>query len=185
MKKGKLVLAQVDHVSGETVGFALDKLFELGAKNVQLLQTATKKNRPGYLLLIDLPPDKLELVALFLAEELGIWGYHIMDSAHVHFDITFREKMLYLTRNGVNEGKIPFNVKYISNAGHLLSIKIEHDFLIDLKKRLEAIDYHFSTSTLRTVLEAQLWNVSKEDINIYLQLELVSNFEPVREFSPR
>ncbi|NLA52292.1 MAG: DUF111 family protein, partial [Alcaligenaceae bacterium] len=74
---GKILLVQVDHVAGDMMGFAINRLIELGAKNVQLLQAITKKNRPSYVLLIDLPADKLNPVSSFLASELGVWGYHI------------------------------------------------------------------------------------------------------------
>lgn len=178
MPRGKVILAQVDHVSGETLGFALDRLFELGAKNVQLLQSMTKKNRPGYLLFIDLPPDKLEPIAFFLAKELGIWGYHLMETEHVHFEITMHKRRLRLLEDSSNRGEMTFNVKYIADKGSLLSIKIEHDFLVDLQKKLEAMGYFFSTRTLRATLEAMLWSAPSAEEIISLKLKELQQWEP-------
>ncbi len=168
--KGKLVLVQLDHVSGETMGFAINRLSELGAKNVQLLQSITKKNRPGYVLLIDLPADKLSMVSLFLAQELGIWGYHVMDSEHVHFDISFRQKKLFLKGSGFNEEEMPFKVKYISDQGRLVSITVEHDFLVNLHRFLQERGCSLPISGLRSSLEAKLWSESGDGEVIELDL---------------
>ena len=46
-KKSRLILAQVDHLSGELLGFAIGRIMELGAGNVQLIPTITKKTGPG------------------------------------------------------------------------------------------------------------------------------------------
>ncbi len=69
--KARLILAQIDHVSGEITGFAIGKIMELGANNVQLIPTITKKNRPGSIIMIDVDAIHEEDIVRFLAGELS------------------------------------------------------------------------------------------------------------------
>ena len=46
-----LVEANIDDASGETLAFAMEKLFENGARDVHFVPCFMKKNRPAYLLL--------------------------------------------------------------------------------------------------------------------------------------
>lgn len=156
MSSGKLIIAQVDHSTGEVIGHSIQKLFQIGAKNVQLLQSMTKKNRPSYMLFIDLPEDKVEQVAIFLGTELGIWGYHILESQHVHFDVSFQEKNLSLTDGENNEDYI-VKAKYIKNKnGQLLKIKIDHDQLVQIQEKLQKWGCSYSLDSLRGAIEARL-----------------------------
>lgn len=155
MSSGKLIIAQVDHSSGEVVGHSIQKLFQIGARNVQLLQSMTKKNRPGFMLFIDLPEEIVDEVAIILGSELGIWGYHIMESQHVHFDVSFHEKNLCLT-DGENMDSYIIKAKYIKNNGQLLKIKIDHDQLVQIQEKLEKWGCSYSLEALRSAIEARL-----------------------------
>ncbi|HHW43193.1 MAG TPA: DUF111 family protein [Desulfotomaculum sp.] len=157
MHEGKLIIAQVDHSSGEIIGHSIQRLFQMGAWNVQLLQSITKKNRPGYMLFIDLPAELVEKAAVFLASELGIWGYHVLESQHVHFDVSFREKTLRLTAGDRN---IIFKIrpKYIAHRGELLSIKVDHDQLVQVQEKLEEWGYSYPLAALRSSIETRLWS---------------------------
>lgn len=155
MHKGKLIIAQVDHSSGEVIGHAIQKLFQTGAWNVQLLQSITKKNRPGYMLFIDLPTELVEKVALFLASELGIWGYHILESQHVHFDVSFKDKTLRLTA-GDHNAIFKIRPKYIAHRGELMSIKVDHDQLVQIQEKLEEWGCSYPLAALRSGIETRL-----------------------------
>lgn len=155
MSRGKLIIAQVDHSSGEVIGHSIQKLYKIGAKNVQLLQSMTKKNRPGFMLFIDLPEEYVDDVAIYLGSELGIWGYHILESQHVHFDVSFHEKKLSLT-DGENKESYVIKAKYIKNNGQLLKIKIDHDQLVQIQEKLEKWDCSYSLESLRAAIEARL-----------------------------
>lgn len=156
MRNGKLIIAQVDHSTGEVIGHSIQQLFKIGAWNVQLLQSITKKNRPSYMLFIDLPEDIVEDVAFFLASELGIWGYHILESHHVHFDVSFKEKTLCLVA-GERNAIFKIKPKYIFQKDRLLSIKIDHDQLVQIQSKLQEWDYRYSLAALRGSLETRLW----------------------------
>lgn len=168
MQKAKMLLVQVDNVTGETLGFAIQQLTMMGAKNVQLLQSLTKKNRPSHVLLIDIPEEKVKEVAFFLVRELGIWGYHIIDSHHYHFDISFVHKRLIV--KGLDFEKVfELKVKRIYDQGRLMSLTVEHDFLVDLCQVLHANKFNISVKVLRAALETRLWNFQDRDM---LELDL-------------
>jgi hypothetical protein len=155
MQKSKLIIAQVDHATGEVIGEVLHELMQLGARNVQLLQSITKKGRPGYILFIDLPEEKVTSVATYLAAELGIWGCHILDSKHIHFDISFQEKILRLSAGNKSITR-KLKAKYIMQNGQLLGITVEHCEVVEIQKSLLEWGYYYPLRLLRTCLEAQL-----------------------------
>lgn len=151
----KLIIAQVDHSTGEDVGHSVARLYSLGAKNVQVLQSMTKKNRPGYMLFIDLPEDRVDEIAMFLGTELGIWGFHILESEHRHFDVAFVQKDLILT-DGCRTENYAVKAKYISNNGRLMKIKIDYDQLADIQTRLASWGCSYSLDVLRGAIESRL-----------------------------
>ncbi|RJP21146.1 MAG: DUF111 family protein [Candidatus Abyssobacteria bacterium SURF_5] len=81
-KNGMLILAQVDHLTGEELGYAIDQIIARGAENVYVLPGITKKSRSGCLLLLDIDPAKEADWASFLAEEFSIFGYHQIQTCH-------------------------------------------------------------------------------------------------------
>jgi uncharacterized protein (DUF111 family) len=82
-----LVSVQVDHLSGEMLGEIWKQLSSKGAKNVQFLSTLTKKGRPGHVLLVDIPPERMNELEDFLVSDLGVCGWHRLLSGHVHVGI--------------------------------------------------------------------------------------------------
>jgi pyridinium-3,5-bisthiocarboxylic acid mononucleotide nickel chelatase len=169
---GKVMMAQVDHSTGEIIGYSIQKLIQLGTWNVQLLQSITKKNRPGYVLLIDLPEELVETVAVFLASELGIWGYHILESNHVHFKVFFKEKTICLVA-GERTAIIKIKPKYIEHDGQLLNIKIDHDQFLLIQEKVQDLGLSFPLTALRSNIESMIWSESdKEVITIDIDSDL-------------
>jgi len=82
-EQGVILMFQVDHLSGEEIGWVLEADTIPGLKNRHLIPTLTKKGRPGYLLLLDVDPG-LEAKAIgSVAEFLPIFGYHRFSTKHV------------------------------------------------------------------------------------------------------
>ncbi|MDQ0287786.1 uncharacterized protein (DUF111 family) [Desulfofundulus luciae] len=181
MQQSKLIIAQVDHASGEVIGEAMQELMQLGARNVQLIQTVTKKGRPGYILFIDLPVEKVTGVATYLATELGIWGYHILDSQHIHFDLFFREKTLRLIA-GEKNITYQLKVKYIMQNEKLLNIKVDHSQLVEIQQMFLEWGIYFPLRVLRTCLEAQLWSGENSDILFLRADDLPDSFQQSANF---
>lgn len=156
MKEARLIFAQVDHVSGEVTGFAIGKIMELGANNVQLIPTITKKNRPGNIIIIDSDAEREGVIARFLASELKISGYHRIDTTHVFQKVSFLKKSLNVKVNG-GKRSFQFEAKVIGDPAEPLSVDIEHDFLVKVQEILNtALNYSISLTELRTIIESRL-----------------------------
>ncbi len=155
-KKARLILAHLDHLSGEVTGFAVGKIMELGANNVHLIPTTTKKNRPGNIIIIDRDAGIEEKIAGFLAKELKISGYHRIDTTHFFQRVSFCEKSINFERDGKRKS-IPCKVKVIGDPSEPLATAIEHDFLVEVQEMLkEVFDSFFSLSELRATIESRL-----------------------------
>ncbi|MGB9885583.1 MAG: nickel insertion protein [Moorellales bacterium] len=156
MGQANLLLAQVDDASGEVLGRVMDDLIALGARNLQLIPSQTKKGRPGYMLLVDVSPERVPEVAAYLASELGIWGYHLLAGEHRHLEVSFRQVTVSLVQEG-HEQVIPCQVKEVRDGGRLVGLKLEHAFLCQLREKLADRGIGWSLRRLRTVLEGRLW----------------------------
>ncbi|MCL5022320.1 MAG: DUF111 family protein, partial [Nitrospirae bacterium] len=156
MKESQLLLVQVDHVSGEITGFAIGKIMELGAHNVQLIPTITKKNRPANIIIIDTDAEREGEIARFLASELKISGYHRINTTHVYQKVSFVKKDLTIKVNG-GKRSFPFEIKIIGDPAEPLSVDIEHDFLVSVQETLSSsLSYSISLHELRTIIESKL-----------------------------
>jgi uncharacterized protein (DUF111 family) len=93
-----LLLVQVDHLSGEVLGYLIDCFYKAGAKNVQIIPSITKKNRPGNIILIDINPDNLDSVEEIIVKESGSSGWHRIDTRHcyVPVDKIYREITIFI-----------------------------------------------------------------------------------------
>jgi uncharacterized protein (DUF111 family) len=166
-KRSKLILAHVDHVSGELLGFSVEGLLKAGARNVQLIPTITKKSRPGTILLIDVPGDREKPIAEFLARELKVSGYHRLDTAHVFQEIKRVKKRVVIQRNGTS-ASFPCDVKIVGDPAEPLAVDVEHDFLVRLQEEIYRKWNSFvSLVELRSRIDSKL-RESGEEIQIEL-----------------
>jgi len=155
-KRSRLLFAQVDHLSGEVLGFALEKLMESGARNVQVIPSTTKKNRPGSILIIDTDEKQEEPIARFLMEELKISGYHRIDATHVFHRVSFLTKSLRLARNGATVD-LCFPVKAIGEPPGPVALDVEHDTLVDMQRTVgNQLGVQIPLNELRSIVEAHL-----------------------------
>lgn len=133
-KPGSLVLVQVDHLSGEILGNLWEQLSSKGAKNVQFLSTLTKKGRPGHLLLIDIPPERMSDLEDFLVSDLGVCGWHRLLSEHAHVGTeVVSHKLIFRTPKGNLQMRVAG--KRIKNS--LVSIRPEHDGCVQVQAKLK------------------------------------------------
>lgn len=148
-----LLLAQVDDAPGELLGEVMQRLAAMGARNVQLLSSLTKKGRPGYVLMIDIPARQERKVAVLLAVELGIWGYRVMHSDHKHFEIERHDTSLEIAVDGATR-IFPMRIKRILIDGDLLKVKAEHDDLVRICAALGLEGARVSLATLKSRVES-------------------------------
>jgi len=83
-KEGLLMLVQLDHLTGEDIGWAMEANGLTGIRNRNLISTLTKKGRMGHLLLLDVDPEAEVDVGRFLFDSLMTHGYHRIETRHVH-----------------------------------------------------------------------------------------------------
>jgi uncharacterized protein (DUF111 family) len=150
-----LIMAQIDDAPGELVQDVVERLQRAGSRNVHILASLAKKGRPGHVLLIDVPEQHEEDVALVLGSELGVWGYRVLESRHRHFDIELQSTPLEIK---VGESVLTFDLvwKRIEKQGQLLAVKAEHDRLAQVRDELERNGVHVALRWLRANLEQQL-----------------------------
>ncbi len=134
-EEGRLVIVQVDHLSGELLGDALGRLWASGARNVQLLPTLAKKGRPGQIVMIDARARDLAAIEEALLAELGVTGWHTIETRHVCFateivtqDVEVRTPSTVLRAQVAGKRR----------RGGAGSVVPEHDSCVALREKLAA-----------------------------------------------
>jgi uncharacterized protein (DUF111 family) len=151
----RLLMAQVDDVPGELLGEFIQRVEDLGARNVQIVASITKKGRPGYIVYIDVPARLESEVAVLLGAELGSWGYRVLAAEHKHFDI---ERLRVALTVSIAHASYEFELraKTISHAGRFLRIKVEHDDLSNICGALREKQHQVPLAVLKAAVENQL-----------------------------
>lgn len=150
-----LLLVQVDDRSGEVLGRALEELVAMGARNVQLLSSHTKKGRPGTLLLIDVDEALEPDVADYLVVELGAWGYHVLAAEHRHFEVEVRERTVTVACAG-RDAAFVLPVKFFCRQGKTLRVKVERADVDAVVRFAREAGEMCSSETVRTLLEQEI-----------------------------
>ena len=150
-----LILAQIDDRSGEVLGRALEELMGLGARNVQLLSSVTKKGRPGNVLLVDVEADLEPDVGAFLAVELGVWGYHVLHAGHRHFDTVMKERSVTVVC-GERRKTFVMPCKFFCQGTRVLRVKAERADVETLQRFVVEVDDGCSSETVRSRVEDEV-----------------------------
>ncbi|SHH09941.1 Protein of unknown function DUF111 [Anaerosphaera aminiphila DSM 21120] len=132
-KEGILLLVQIDHLNGEILGSVFEYLYEAGALNVQCIQTITKKNRPGNILLIDVPLGKIKEVECIIINELGSTGWHRISTDHMHVPVEIVTRKVKILIDSYN---FLFELQGKKVKGEAGSIRPEHSNCIKLKEEI-------------------------------------------------
>jgi uncharacterized protein (TIGR00299 family) protein len=115
----------VDDVSGEIVGYAVDRLLMEGAKDVSIIPMYTKKNRPGQIIKVIADQKDTQHLSNVLMSETGTLGVRVyLCERHI---TTRDEYTVDLLINGVKES---VRVKVSKDAnGEIIRIKPEFEDL--------------------------------------------------------
>lgn len=141
----------VDDVTGETLGYTMNKLLENGALDVSYLNTVTKKNRPGYLIsVISKPEDSLKLASI-LFEETGTLGIRTIPGIKRLILSRSVEKITIMVDGkeffvGIKIGK--------DSEDNVLTIKPEFDDIKDIAKE--------TGESMKTISEIALKKASEK-----------------------
>ena len=90
-KPRNVLMVQTDSLTGETIGAVIQYFYDAGALNVQVVSTITKKNRPGYMIFIDVSPDRIPAVEEVILRETGSTGWHVLNTEHRYVSTEIRK----------------------------------------------------------------------------------------------
>ncbi|MCL2116662.1 MAG: nickel pincer cofactor biosynthesis protein LarC [Methanobrevibacter sp.] len=117
----------IDHLSGETIGYLFEKLMVMGARDVAIVPIIMKKNRPGHLLKVISKKEDRDKLVQAIFKETGTLGIRI--SKHTHRGVAKRRIIsLDVNINGKSE-KIRFKIGCVNDE--IISSRAEYE---DLKK---------------------------------------------------
>ena len=120
----------IDDVTGEIVGHAVDRLFAEGAKDVSIIPMLTKKNRPGQIVKVIADQKDAQHLSRILINETGTLGVRVY-SCKRHI-VTREVCSVNLVIDGSKE---LVKVKVSRNSeGKIIRIKPEYE---DLKRLAE------------------------------------------------
>ncbi|MDH5361746.1 MAG: nickel pincer cofactor biosynthesis protein LarC [Aigarchaeota archaeon] len=131
----------LDDVTGEVIGYVVDKLFQEGARDVTVISMSTKNNRPGHIIKVITGRDDVEKLSLTMMRETGTLGVRIYPCERLILNRTITP--LEVEVDGAKE---TINVKVSTDsAGEVIQVKPEFQ---DVKRLAER-----TNKPLRTVWE--------------------------------
>lgn len=132
-KDGTLFFVQIDHLTGELLGHIIDCFYEAGAKNVQIVNSITKKNRPAYLLFIDGTKADAAKIEQIIVDECGSSGWHRIETCHRHTRVSILTKEIKVrTEKSVYD----FTIRGKVIDEDIKNIRPEYDDCVKLKEML-------------------------------------------------
>lgn len=158
------VIAMSDNATGETVGESIESLYDAGACNVQVISTITKKNRPGYMYVIDCDSSSVEQIEDVLVTEVGTTGWHRVDSEHCYTELEYLTKKVKLVKDG-RAVVCDIKCKYSPNVPE--RYRIERDSLDGLA---EKVRYELGSSVSRQRLANVLVKAFEEEDRYIIEI---------------
>ena len=122
-----VIETNIDHLTGEEIGYLFDKLLEIGASDVSIVPIIMKKNRQGSLLKVICARKNREKLVEAIFLETGSLGIRIIPN--IHRGISKRE---FIKKEFEIEGEtfeVTFKIGYVN--GEVISSRPEYE---DLKK---------------------------------------------------
>jgi hypothetical protein len=125
-----VIETNIDHLTGEEIGYLFDKLLSCGASDVSITPIIMKKNRQGSLLKVISRKDKREDILDVIFKETGSLGIRIIPTSHRGIaKREFKKKTFEI--NGKNY-EVTFKIGYVN--GETISKRPEYE---DLKRIAE------------------------------------------------
>lgn len=122
-----VIETNVDHLSGETLGYLFEKLIKVGARDVAIVPIIMKKNRPGQLLKVISKKDTTEKLLDVIFKETGTLGIRI--SEQTHRGIASRKIVSLNVDVHDKKEEITFKIGFVGNE--IISSRPEYE---DIKK---------------------------------------------------
>ena len=120
----------LDDITGEVIGYTLEKMLREGAKDVSIIPIIAKKNRPGHIVKAIVDYGDVDRLTRVLIEETGTLGVRVYPcKRHI---LTRRNVQVEVQVEGLTEN---VDVKVATDPdGNILQVKPEYD---DVKRLAE------------------------------------------------
>ena len=145
----KILETNVDDVSGEILGYLIEKIMKVGAKDISIYPGITKKGRPTNLICVMCDDEKIETITDILVLETGTLGIRISDSNRLivsrtnhSFSLTFEGKSFEINyKKSTYKEKTHFKIEFedLKNISETLDKPIR-DVELFLRKEIEKIE---------------------------------------------
>ena len=149
MDSVKILETNVDDVSGEILGYLIEKIMKVGAKDISIYPGITKKGRPTNLISVICDDEKIEKITDILVLETGTLGIRISDSNRLivsrtnhNFSLTFEGKSFEINyKKSTYKEKTHFKIEFddLKNISETLDKPIR-DVELFLRKEIEKIE---------------------------------------------
>jgi len=146
MDSVKILETNVDDVSGEILGYLIEKIMKVGAKDISIYPGITKKGRPTNLISVICDDEKIEIITDILVLETGTLGIRISDSNRLivsrtnhSFSLTFEGKSFEINyKKSTYKEKTHFKIEFedLKNISETLDKPIR-DVELFLRKEIE------------------------------------------------
>jgi len=121
----------LDDVSGETLGHAIERIMAEGARDISVIPTITKKNRPGYIVKVITDKDHIQNLTLRIMEETGTLGVRVYTSQR---HIAARKTESMTVKIDELEEEIRYKVSTTLD-GEVIQVKPEYEDLVRLSEK--------------------------------------------------
>ena len=113
----------IDNATGEVMGHIFKLLMECGARDVSIVPTITKKNRPGHLLRVIAKPIDSDMLSEVIIRETGTLGVRIIP--YVHRNKTSRK--IIPVKVDINGKMVEIQMKIGMIGNEVISIQPEFE----------------------------------------------------------
>ena len=122
-----IIETNIDHLTGEELGYLFDVLLDCGASDVSITPTIMKKNRPGSILKVISKKENRERLVDTIFRQTGSLGIRIIPNAHR--GVAKREFVKETFNIDGKDYEVTFKIAYIN--GEIISKRPEYE---DLKR---------------------------------------------------
>jgi len=128
-----LLETNIDNVTGELMGHLFNVLMDKGAKDVSIISTLTKKNRPGYLLRVIAKSVDSEMLSETIIRETGTLGVRIIP--FVHRNIVSR--IIVPVKFHINGNSVEIGIKVGMIGNDIISAKPEYEDVRNVSSEID------------------------------------------------
>lgn len=139
-----VIETNLDHLTGEEIGYLFDVLLDAGVSDVSITPVIMKKNRQGSLLKVISKKEKRNEIVNLIFKETGSLGIRIMPN--IHRGIAKREFVKKIFKIEDKEYEVTFKIGYVN--GEIISNRPEYE---DLKRI--ALDTGLSLREVKEIIK--------------------------------